>query len=209
MRPGPLVRRLFGPFERPVSDAYRSLFVDLDAFVALMLRWQPRASKILEVGCGEGAVSERLARAYPHASVTAIDISPRLGRLYRGPPDRVRFVRCAVDAIAAAEAASYDLAVLSDVVHHVPRSLRPGIADAIRVCLAPGGTLVFKDWQKSRTPIHWLCHAADRWITGDRVSYLSRDEMRAGLSNAFGEPALVAEARVGPHWNNLAILVRR
>ena len=40
--------------------------------------------RILEVGCGEGAVSERLAALYPNAEITAIDITPNVGRLYAG-----------------------------------------------------------------------------------------------------------------------------
>jgi 2-polyprenyl-3-methyl-5-hydroxy-6-metoxy-1,4-benzoquinol methylase len=208
MRLGPFIRALFGPFERSIGEAYRSLYIDLEEFTRLMLRWRPRAERILEVGCGEGAVTERLAQAYPNAGITAVDITPRLGRLYRGPTDRVEFRRCTVQEIAAREAGAYDLAVLSDVLHHVPREARQAILDSIRAAVAPGGALIFKDWQKSRTPIHWLCHASDRWLTGDRVVYMTREEMRWRLSNAFGEQALIAEARVLPRWNNLATLVR-
>jgi len=32
MRPGPLIRRLFGPYEREITEAYRRLFIDLDEF---------------------------------------------------------------------------------------------------------------------------------------------------------------------------------
>jgi 2-polyprenyl-6-hydroxyphenyl methylase/3-demethylubiquinone-9 3-methyltransferase len=199
---------MLGPLERPVSDAYRSLYLDLGDFAGLMLQWQPTAKHILEVGCGEGAVTRRLTAAYPGAGITAIDITPRVGRLYDGPRKRVSFIRCPVEEIAARQPRTYDLVVLSDVLHHVPTGSRHGVLDSIRTALAPGGTLIFKDWQKNATPIHWLCHASDRWLTGDRVIYMNREEMRNSLSKAFGESALVAEARVRPRWNNLAILVR-
>jgi 2-polyprenyl-6-hydroxyphenyl methylase/3-demethylubiquinone-9 3-methyltransferase len=74
--------------------------------------------------------------------------------------------------------------------------------------MAPHGTLVFKDWQRNYAPIHWLCYASDRWITGDRISYMTREEMRERLARSFGDGALLAEALIGPWWNNLAILVR-
>ena len=74
--------------------------------------------------------------------------------------------------------------------------------------LAPGGSFVFKDWERSNTPIHWLCYASDRWLTGDRISYMTREEMRQFLAVSFGCDSLIAEARVGPRWNNLAILLR-
>jgi trans-aconitate methyltransferase len=208
MKIGPLVRRMFGPYERQISEFYRSIYINIDAFVELVVQWKPAPSKILEVGCGEGAVTQRLHAAYPGAEITAIDITPRVGRLYRGSLDGVRFMKCAVQEIAATEPGRYDLVVLSDVLHHVPTELRQGLLDAIRTAMAPNGTLVFKDWQKNYAPIHWLCYASDRWLTGDRISYMTREEMRERLANSFDDGALAAEARIGPWWNNLAILVR-
>jgi SAM-dependent methyltransferase len=208
MKIGPLVRRMFGPYERRITELYRAIYIDIDAFVELVKQWNPTPNKILEVGCGEGAVTQRLRVAYPVAEITAIDITPRVGRLYQGPLNGVRFMRCAVQEIAATEPSQYDLIVLSDVLHHVPLDLRRGLLDAIRTALAPNGTLVFKDWQKNQAPIHWLCYASDRWLTGDRISYMTREEMRERLASGFGNHALVAEARIGPWWNNLAILVR-
>jgi 2-polyprenyl-6-hydroxyphenyl methylase/3-demethylubiquinone-9 3-methyltransferase len=200
---------MFGPYERQVAEIYRSLFIDIDAFVGMIVQWIPNAPRILEVGCGEGSVTERLAAAYPDANVTAIDITPRLGRLYQGSLDRVKFIRCTAQEIAATEPGQYDLAVLSDVLHHVPGELRQGLLDAIKTALAPRGALVFKDWERNFSPIHWLGYTADRWITGDRISYMSRIEMRERLALSFGEAALVAEARVRPRWNNLATLIRK
>jgi 2-polyprenyl-3-methyl-5-hydroxy-6-metoxy-1,4-benzoquinol methylase len=208
MKMGPFIRKMFGPYERGISEAYRSIYIDIDAFVELMRQWKPSANRILEVGCGEGAVTQRLNTIYPDAKITAIDITPRVGRLYRGLRDNVRFIRCGVQEIAATESGQYDLVVLSDVLHHVPRELRQELLDAIRTALAPKGTLVFKDWQRNRAPIHWLCYASDRWLTGDRISYMTRTEMRERLVLAFGEAALVAEARIAPWWNNIATLVR-
>lgn len=33
---GPLIRRAFGPYEQRLSEKYRRMFVDLDAFIALL-----------------------------------------------------------------------------------------------------------------------------------------------------------------------------
>jgi 2-polyprenyl-3-methyl-5-hydroxy-6-metoxy-1,4-benzoquinol methylase len=208
MKIGPLIRRMFGPYERQITDLYRAIYIDIDAFVDLVKKWSPTATRILEVGCGEGAVTQRLRVAYANAEISAIDITPRVGRLYQGPLDRVRFIKCDVQEIASKEQGRYDLIVLSDVLHHVPLEIRRGLLDAVRVALAPNGTLVFKDWQKNYAPIHWLCYASDRWLTGDRVCYMTREEMRERLAVSFGHNALVAEARISPWWNNLAIRVR-
>jgi len=66
MRPGPLIRRLFGPYERGLTEAYRRIFVDLDDFAHHLRSWVPEAKKILEVGCGEGAMTfSRRSRSRP------------------------------------------------------------------------------------------------------------------------------------------------
>ncbi len=205
---GPFIRRMFGPYERRLGEVYRSLYIDIDALVELIRKWNPNAARILEVGCGEGAVTERLSAAYPDARITAIDITSRIGRLYTGSLERVRFVQCTVQRIAESESGQYDLVVLCDVLHHVPVEFRQELLDAIRATLAPRGDFVFKDWERNRSLIHWASYAADRWLTGDRISYMTQNEMRERLAHSFGESALVDETRIGPRWNNIAILVR-
>lgn len=208
LRPGPLIRRMFGPYERRVGEAYRSLYFDIDAFTELLRRWHPSATRILEIGCGEGSVTERLRAAYPAAAITAIDINPRVGRMYAGSREAVRFMQCTAQGLAAAEPGLFDLVVLCDVLHHVPVELRQELLGAIRIALAPHGVLAFKDWERDGSLIHWLSYASDRWLTGDRIHYLSRGEMLESLNISFGAAAPAAEARIRPRWNNIALLVR-
>jgi 2-polyprenyl-3-methyl-5-hydroxy-6-metoxy-1,4-benzoquinol methylase len=208
VKPGPAIRKMFGPFEARISAAYRSIYLDMDAFIDLMRRWKPAASKILEVGCGEGAVTERLRTSYPNAKITAIDITPRIGRLYRGARREVEFIQSGIQEIAEKEPGRYDFVVLSDVLHHVPINLRQELLNSIRIVLAPQGTFIFKDWQRNHAPIHWLCYASDRFLTGDHIHYMTRLEMRRFLTISFGSGAIVDEARVGPWWNNIATLVQ-
>jgi 2-polyprenyl-3-methyl-5-hydroxy-6-metoxy-1,4-benzoquinol methylase len=207
VKPGPFIRKLFGPYESRISAAYRSIYLDMDAFIELMQRWKPVASEILEVGCGEGAVTERLKITYPNSKITAIDITPRIGRLYRGSRCDVEFIQTDVREVAKKKPEHYDFVVLSDVLHHVPVESRQGLLDSIRALLAPKGSFIFKDWQRNHAPIHWLCYASDRFLTGDRIDYMTRQEMRRLLEASFGPDALVGEARIRPWWNNIATLV--
>ena len=206
---GPRVRRLFGPYERGVAEAYRRVFIDLDDLVTRARAWVPEPRRILEVGCGEGAVTERLARAYPAAAITATDITPAVGRLFRGPAAHVRFIQESVDRVAENAPHSFDLVVLSDVLHHVPPARRHALLSAIDQTMAPGGSLIFKDWAPSFHPIHWLSSFADRHITGDDVQFCTKPEMAALLSEVFGPHSIREEAEVGPWANNVAFLVRR
>jgi 2-polyprenyl-3-methyl-5-hydroxy-6-metoxy-1,4-benzoquinol methylase len=208
MAVGAAIRRLFGPYESQISDAYRSIYLRIDDLVEHIKEWKPEAKRILEIGCGEGAVTERLVIAYPGAEITAIDITPRVGRMYKGPRDCARFMQTTVQDIAAAQPGQFDFVVLADVLHHVPIFMRAELLEAARQALAPDGVFVFKDWERTLTPIHWLCYASDRWLTGDRISYMSADEMHAQLAKTFGEQAVKATARIAPWRNNLAFMVR-
>lgn len=205
---GPAVRALFGRHEHRVAELYRAIFVDIDAYACQIGEWVSSARHILEVGCGEGAVTERLARLYPEANILAIDITPRVGRLFRGPRDRVTFAEITVQQVSAEQPGAFDLVILSDVLHHVPPAMRRELLAAVRATVAHGGSLIFKDWERTAAPIHWLCHAGDRWLTGDQVRYLRRSEAEAMLADAFGRSAVVAQARVRPWRNNFAMLAR-
>jgi 2-polyprenyl-3-methyl-5-hydroxy-6-metoxy-1,4-benzoquinol methylase len=209
MRPGPLIRGLFGPYERAITEACRRLFVDLDDFVDRLQVWVPQPRRILEVGCGEGAMTERLSAAYPAATVTGTDITPRIGRLFRGDGARVTFLRKSVEDVARDEPASFDLVVLCDVVHHMPSLDRQPLLSAIGRAVAEGGSLAVKDWIASATPIHWLCSMADRYLTGDDVQFCTAASARALLTGAFGRDAIREEAMVRPWSNNVAYLIRR
>lgn len=209
MRPGPVVRQLFGPYEHTVAEAYRHIFVDLDDFARLIHKWVPQAHRILEVGCGEGAMTERIARTYPTAAVTAIDITPKVGRLFRGNRAHVTFCQEFVEAIASRQPASFDLVILADVIHHVPADARQSLLLAINQAMTPDGSFIFKDWLIAKTPIHWLCGMSDRYLTGDEVSYCTMPGIEGLLIGPFGHGAMRQTGRVRPWDNNVAVLVQR
>lgn len=205
---GPTVRRLCGPLERPVADLYRAFFVDLGAQVRQVRRWAPAAADVLEIGCGEGAICYRLAAAYPAARVTGIDITPNVGRLFRGPADRVRFARATAAEYAAAHPDGFDLVLICDVLHHVPWADHPAFLGAAERLLKPGGALVVKDWEAVPNAGHVLCEFSDRVLTGDDVRYGSAADFRRLFEAVFGPGSVAAAARVPPWRNNMMFLVR-
>jgi 2-polyprenyl-6-hydroxyphenyl methylase/3-demethylubiquinone-9 3-methyltransferase len=164
-------------------------------------------ARLLEVGAGEGQFTEALARVFPETEVLGIDLTPRVGRLYRGPRERVRFAARPVEEVAAERPGQFELVVVCDVLHHVPPRARAAFLETCGRCVAPGGTLVLKDWERSPTPIHALAWFSDRCITQDRIDYFSAAELRSALGDAFGP--VVAEVRVGPWRNNLVLFARR
>ena len=204
---GARVRRLFGPHERLISELWRAAFFDLDAFVDQIHRWQPEARAILEVGCGEGAVAERLTARYPNARYLGVDLCAAPGRLYEG--DRAVFRREPVQHTASQSPASFDLVVIADVLHHVPQTERPSLLGALRRACRPGGLVVVKDWTKDRSLQTALALFADRHITQDEdVALMPPDAFRDLLAEAFGDAALTERACIAPWRQNVAWAVR-
>lgn len=203
---GPAIRAMFGKHERRIADAYRGLFMNLDDFAAKIGEWGGQPRRILEVGCGEGAVTEKLAKQFPEAAILAIDITSRAGRLYEGRPEGVEFRVATIQEIARDEPGAFDLIVMSDVVHHIPPALRGEIVDSIGLAMAPGGRFILKDWSPSVTPIHWLCHAGDRWLTGDHVIHLKPVEAQKLVLERLPAFGAVAEGRVRPWANNYVMV---
>lgn len=203
---GPMIRHALGSFEKPISEAYRGIFIDLDAFVTQIRCWAP-ASNILEVGCGEGAVIERLANAYPNADITGIDITPRVGRLFQGDKRRVKFQHKTIQEFAPSNLASFDLIIMCDILHHIPWQFHQEILREAGKVLKPDGYLVLKDWERSFSAFHLLCHFSDRFLTGDHVKYKSAAELHGLIEDVFGSGAIQMELRIPPRNNNIAYLV--
>ncbi len=203
---GPRARALFGRYERPVSEAFRGFFFDLDHLVEILLD-ESRPRRILEIGCGEGCLTERLGQAFPEAQILGIDISPRVGRLARVDPTRVEFRTEPAGSVAKARPRAFDLVVLCDVLHHVPAAHRDQLIREALDCLSPGGLLVLKDWERRPGIVHGIAYFCDRYITGDRIEYESASGWRSRLSRCL-PGSDIREFRLRPRHNNLALLAR-
>jgi 2-polyprenyl-6-hydroxyphenyl methylase/3-demethylubiquinone-9 3-methyltransferase len=205
---GSSIRHRLGAFEVPVSNAYRSFFINLDDF-AEMVRSVAPAERILEVGCGDGSLVQRLAGLYPEAEVLGIDISAEPGRLFDGDRSRVSFRSILTGDLLAEQPLGFDLVVICDVVHHVPHAQRAALLTDARALLRPGGHLVVKDWEPTRTLAHGLAYFSDTYVSGDTVAFPTRSELRSQLAALLPDDEIVAEARVPPRRNNFAVVVRR
>ena len=98
----PLVRRLVEGFDRSLERL-------LDAVGPV--------ERVLEVGCGEGHVTARLARHFPLARLLGTDLSPRIIDVARHDHPGIAFERCSVYDLAAL--GTWDLVVACEVFEHL------------------------------------------------------------------------------------------
>ncbi|WP_204013883.1 class I SAM-dependent methyltransferase [Virgisporangium aurantiacum] len=114
-----------------------------DTIAALAADADPAPQMIIDVGCGRGTATVRLARQYPSAIILAVDQSPGLLTVVR---DRLSAQHRSTALIAAdfhhlpLPTASADLALAGFCLYHSPRP-RHALAEIAR-CVRPGGWII-------------------------------------------------------------------
>jgi SAM-dependent methyltransferase len=137
-------------------------------------------SRVLEVGCGIGAICWRMSRKWPAARIVGLDLSPRSVEVARKlfQSEGLSFVEGRLAGAPVAEQS--DLIVLMDVYEHIPVDERKPLHAALKGTLSPGGRIFLS----FPTPRHlaWLrkhrpeaVQPVDEDITIDTVTALARD----------------------------------
>lgn len=108
----------------------------------------PPYGRVLDVGCGEGLLSRRLAPFATH--VTGLDVSPAMiDAARRQAPAGLPLEYRVADVLTEPSDDAFDLVTCVAMLHHV--ALEPGLA-ALGARVAPGGTLVVVGLAAARTP---------------------------------------------------------
>lgn len=149
------------------------------------------APRLLDLGCGTGALAELVLGEIPGAQLTCVDLSPRMvetARLRLG--DRADVLLADAERLPFHDS-TFDVAWCNDSFHHYPDPER-AVFQTWRV-LVPGGTLVVGDvWQPTlaRALMNtWMPHSRE----GD-VRIYSEAEMCGILGTWYSD---VAWCRVG------------
>jgi ubiquinone/menaquinone biosynthesis C-methylase UbiE len=139
---------------------------------SLLLRHVPaNCSQVLEIGCGTGAFSRRLAAAA--GQVVAIDLSPQMVRVARSRSANLRNIEyhCADVMSCDLRAAQFDCVTTIATLHHLP--LRKVLLK-LKETLKPGGVLIVLDlFEPERNllkPAGWRDAALSAFALGISVS---------------------------------------
>lgn len=121
----------FGPIHRGAVNVAKGL--------------KPDPTRIIDVGCGTGALLRVAARHFPETDLVGADASAEMIRMADAAnalPDRLRFVRAPAEELPFADE-NFDLAFSTISFHHWADQ-RQGLREVARG-LAPGGLFLLAD----------------------------------------------------------------
>jgi 2-polyprenyl-6-hydroxyphenyl methylase/3-demethylubiquinone-9 3-methyltransferase len=206
---GTTIRHRMGRLEIPMADLYRSFFISHAQFTTqLAQHLKPR--RILEVGCGDGTLAQRLVAAFPDADYLGIDPAESAGRLYRGPADRAVFRTMTSAELLAENPEPFDLVMTADVLHHIQPDLRREVLRDIDAFTAPDGCYVVKEWAIDRPFFGKLAYWADFYVTGDKnVDFMTNSQLLRVLEETLPDFEIASSSSVRPWKENVLLLLKR
>jgi len=186
-----------------IYDATRwSFLFGRDAVLARATVTHPAPERILEVGCGTGRNLVKLARCFPRAQITGVDLSDAMLAIARqktaASADRVSLVRRAYDTPVDLTR-GHDLVLCSYALSMFNPGFDAAIA-AARRDLAPGGRFALVDFHATR--FRWF----SRWM---RVNHVRMDgQLRPVLRESFVPVIEQLHAAYGGVWEYLLFVGR-
>lgn len=148
-------REFYTKFASSFSETRSSAQTRLDRIVAYI----GDAGKVLDIGCGNGRLAERLDHEGKHLVYVGVDASPALAAIAAARQARWQNIAAEIyvgditqpgwrRAFANGE---FDIALALAVLHHVPSfDLRVAVLRDICALLKPGSRLILSNWQFER-----------------------------------------------------------
>jgi len=111
---------------------------------------------ILDLGCGYGTFSIKLAYNFKNARVIGADINQEKIQWAKVASKNIPNLEFEVrDAFSLGYKELFDMVCLVDVLHHVPRKQHRSIFSNIHEALKPNGILFYRDIDTSHFLRHW------------------------------------------------------
>jgi ubiquinone/menaquinone biosynthesis C-methylase UbiE len=180
----------FGAMVESYDSLIRRAVPRYEEMTSRLLEYLPRsASRVLELGCGTGNLSLRLAAEFPDAHLTLVDGAPEMveltrARLLEAHPHvaaRATFLLSRFESLDL-EAAAFDLVTSCISLHHVED--KAALYRALHRAVAPGGTFRFADQLAGGTAVNHELNWS-RWLEFCRLpGHCRDDEVRSLLDHA-------------------------
>jgi trans-aconitate 2-methyltransferase len=174
--------------------------------------------QVLDLGCGTGEFTNRLASLVPTGAVLGVDASAeQIARARTSQPGNVRLLIGRLqDLDTLAPPAAFDAVISRATLHWIPKPEHPALLRAVRGCLRPGGCLraEFGGFGQMRSALSVLDEIsrgaggpASPWFFPDADEYSSL-LVEAGLAVEKGFVRLLPQRRPMPTFEALRGFLR-
>jgi len=179
------VKGAFDAAARDYDSLRRQLIPCFDPFydmaVALLPFAPDRPPRVLDVGAGTGLLAERVARRFPAAELTLLDVSQEMlarARARFAADPRVRFE--VGDYSQVPLGGPFDAVVSALSIHHLADTDKRALYARVHDALAPGGVFVNADNVRADDP---EVQRRDRraWIAAIKAAGLDEAQLDAAL----------------------------
>jgi malonyl-CoA O-methyltransferase len=167
-----------------------------------LLSFSPAPARILEIGCGTGVLTEKLAKAFPPGRIDAVDVSRAMTVKARKRLAGNRMIRWIVaDATRLPEKIKYPLIISNCTLHWIAPI--KNIIGKLCAMLEPGGILAFAVMTRGTFAELNACRRRTAPRKPARVVLPARDEIkkavaRAGLRLKREKTALIRQTFSSP-----------
>jgi tRNA (uracil-5-)-methyltransferase TRM9 len=150
-----LNQKFYSEFAHAFSETRSSAQTRLERIVVQI----ENDARILDVGCGNGRLAERLEREMRRVNYVGVDASPELIAIAHGHTRLLHSVQAEFHVADITQSNwsaplardSFDKIVMLAVLHHVPSlDLRTALLRELHALLKPGGQLIMTNWQFDR-----------------------------------------------------------
>ncbi len=135
-----------------VSGEDSAYFADYKAQYVQRLLTPSFAGKVLDFGCGVGVFASALKKLLPNVKIEGFDVSQESIEKVDPALSQMGLFTSHSDALAH----NYDLIVIANVMHHVPREQRPSIFSDVASRLTPGGKLAIFEHNPANPVTRWV-----------------------------------------------------
>jgi 2-polyprenyl-3-methyl-5-hydroxy-6-metoxy-1,4-benzoquinol methylase len=192
MSMGEFARNMLGSNFSTFAKIYRSIFVDLKKVAHVLSSEISQDSRILDIGGGDGDLLNDLFHLRKDLHVTMIDIKEDIGRNLN--EENRKFVtiqqNTSIDDFASSPH-NVDYILVSDVLHHIPRHIRPEFFDSLFALVNKTGACLFIKDVEPKYFIATLGYLCDKYISGDKtVELISMTDLKVAANKI--SPNLVA-----------------
>ena len=197
--------------ERYVPAAGRAWLTPFyDAVTAAAMRqtkWRPllveravgstAAPRILDLGCGTGAMALEIGRLHPHARLVGIDGDPEMLRRAsakaRAAGIALELYEARAEQLPLADR-SVDSVVSTLVLHHLSAASKRAALSEVRRVLVPGGSLLVADPGRAQDPVMRMAFLAIQVLDGFSNT---RENARGRLPGVIAETGFSAVTVLG------------